>query len=250
MIHTFSRFEQKFVLTESQKIHIQKFLLEHMINDIYSQNNRPYHIYNYYLDNDNYEVIRHSVSKPAYKHKIRMRYYNDSVSEHSDVFLEIKSKAFKRVNKRRVQMTLETAKNYLVSGIKPTFSDYYDKQIFNEIDYLIKTSNSKPKTYIQYERIAYIDLKSDLRITIDSKLKYQPVSDNLEATNKLFDLVPNDIYLMEIKTGSSYPLWLVNYLSKHLLYSHSFSKYGRVFQHYIQGGSIDDLILYNKLSSN
>lgn len=179
-----------------------------------------------------------------------MRYYNDSVSEHSDVFLEIKSKAFKRVNKRRVQMTLETAKNYLVSGIKPTFSDYYDKQIFNEIDYLIKTSNSKPKTYIQYERIAYIDLKSDLRITIDSNLKYQPVSDNLTATNKLFDLVPNDIYLMEIKTGSSYPLWLVNYLSKHLLYSHSFSKYGRVFQHYIQGGSIDDLILYNKLSSN
>jgi len=250
MIHTFSRFEQKFVLTKAQKLHIQKFLLEHMINDIYSQNNRPYHIYNYYLDNDNYEVIRHSVSKPAYKHKIRMRYYNDSVSIHSDVFLEIKSKAFKRVNKRRVQMTLETAKNYLVKGLKPTFTDYYDKQIFDEIDYLIKTSDSKPKTYIQYERTAYIDLKSDLRITIDGNLKYQPVSDNLEAIGELLDLIPNDIYLMEIKTGSSYPLWLVNYLSNNLLYSHSFSKYGRVFQHYIQGGSIDDLILYNKLSSS
>jgi hypothetical protein len=250
MIHIFSRFEQKFVLNEAQKIQIQKFLLEHMINDIYSQNNRPYHIYNYYLDNDNYEVIRHSVSKPSYKHKIRMRYYNDSLSEHSDVFLEIKSKAFKRVNKRRVQMNLETAKNYLLKGIKPSFTDYYDNQIFNEIDYLVKRSNSKPKTYIQYERIAYIHLKSDLRITIDSNLKYQPVSDNLEATRNLIELVPKDIYLMEIKTGSSYPLWLVNYLSNNLLYSHSFSKYGRVFQHYIQGGSIDDLILYNKLSSN
>ena len=45
-----------------------------------------YGIYNYYLDTEGYEVIRHSIAKPSYKHKIRMRYYDDHVTRYPSLF--------------------------------------------------------------------------------------------------------------------------------------------------------------------
>jgi len=247
MINIFSRYERKFLLTLEQKQNIDKFLKAHMSYDIYSPSGETYGIYNYYLDTEGYEVIRHSIAKPAYKHKIRMRYYDDHVTHDTQVFLEIKSKADKRVNKRRIQLSLEDANKYLIAGKKPVLNDYLSHQIFNEIDYLIKKEGLSPKTYIEYQRIAYIDTNSDLRITIDSNLWFQDVEYNLGLKGIRTPLIPDDLFLMEVKTGQGFPLWLVQYLSSQSLFSQSFSKYGRAFQHYLQGGSVDDLTIYNKL---
>lgn len=246
MIHKFSRYERKILLTQEQKLHIQSFLEKHMLYDMYSKDGIPYQIYNYYLDTNDYEIIRHSLSKPTYKHKIRMRYYDDSHADNKQVFLEIKSKMNRLVNKRRIELDLLEANKYLLNQEKPNLKDYISQQIFKEIDYLIHATQVSPKTYIQYERIAYEDPKSDLRITLDSNLLYQSIGQNNQLIGEKLELIPPEYYLMEIKSAQNFPLWLVNYLTSQSLFSHSFSKYGSAFQHYIQGGSIDDLTIYNK----
>ena len=244
MNNIFSRFERKFLLTTEQKNMVTDFLTKHLVYDFYSPNGKSYGIYNYYFDTVDHEVVRHSVSKPAYKDKVRMRYYDDFMSLDTQVFLEIKKKAFSRVNKRRIQLSLEKANAYLLEGKDPEMDAYIDKQIFNEIDYLIKTTHIKPCTYIEYHRIAFADLNSDLRITIDNHLIFSHVDDKLRDLTPKTKLIPDDLYLMEIKSGQNFPLWLVAFLSEKALFSQSFSKYGRAYQHYLQGGSIDDLILY------
>ena len=54
MIHKFSRYERKILLTQEQKLHIQAFLEKHMLYDMYSKDGIPYQIYNYYLDTNDY----------------------------------------------------------------------------------------------------------------------------------------------------------------------------------------------------
>lgn len=247
MINIFSRYERKFLLTLEQKQNIDQFLKSNMAYDIYSPDGKAYGIYNYYLDTEGFEVIRHSIAKPAYKHKIRMRYYDNYATHDTQVFLEIKSKADKRVNKRRIQLTLGDAHTYLINNQKLSFNDYLSNQIFKELDYLIHKEDLSPKTYIEYQRVAYIDNHSDLRITIDSHLWFQDVDQKLELIGEKRPLIPGDLFLMEVKAGQGFPLWLVKYLSSQSLFSQSFSKYGRAFQHYLQGGSVDDLTIYNKL---
>lgn len=43
-------------------------------------------------------------------------------------------------------------------------------------------------------------------------------------------LLDPDLYLMEIKVPSAYPLWLVEILSDLKIYPSSFSKYGSVYE--------------------
>src|SRR5690554_1738129 len=159
---------------------------------MYSKDGIPYHIYNYYLDTNDYEIIRHSLSKPTYKHKIRMRYYDDSHADNTQVFLEIKSKMNRLVSKRRIQLDLLEANKYLVHQEKPNLKDYMSEQIFKEIDYLIHATKVAPKTYIQYERIAYEDPNSDLRITLDSNLFYQSVDQNNQLVSDKLELIPQE----------------------------------------------------------
>ena len=73
--------------------------------------NNSYSIYNIYYDTDDNSVIRHSISKPYYKEKIRLRSYMSPA--------ELKKKINKIVNKRRAIITLEEAYNFLEFGERP-----------------------------------------------------------------------------------------------------------------------------------
>ena len=56
-----------------------------------------------------------------------------------------------------------------------------------------------------------------------------------EAEGEL--LLSPDIYLLEIKTAESLPLWLVSLLSRTKIRPSGFSKYGRVFQTVLTRGA-------------
>ena len=52
-------------------------------------------------------------------------------------------------------------------------------------------------------------------------------------------LLPEDLTLMEIKTPTAIPLWLVEVLSKNNIRKQSFSKYGTVYQNLLRNKSIE-----------
>ncbi|MDO9630175.1 MAG: polyphosphate polymerase domain-containing protein [Acholeplasmataceae bacterium] len=241
----FNRYERKYIITTKQKNELISFISEHLISDPYSEDGKAYTIYNIYYDTNDFSIIRNSIQKPTFKDKLRLRTYTYPLLDDDLVFLEIKKKFEGRINKRRVTMTYKVAKDYMESGVKPTFEAYIDNQIMNEIDYFIKIHKAKPGAYIRYDRIAYMSKTDELRITFDHQILFrnQNISFNSNDGNPI--LSSKDLYLMEVKSEDNFPLWLARKLSEFELYSQSFSKYGKAYQHYLLGGTTDDYILYH-----
>lgn len=169
-IKSFKRYEKKYLLTGEQYEKLIPRLLEYMKMDDHCVNN-SYSIYNIYYDTDDNSVIRHSISKPYYKEKLRLRSYKIPQSPSDKVFLELKKKINKFVNKRRAIITLEEAYNFLEFGERPKCTDFITEQVINEIEYYLSHTKVNPTVYIGYNRIAFFGKEDkDFRLTIDSKI--------------------------------------------------------------------------------
>lgn len=169
-IKSFKRYEKKYLLTGEQYEKLIPRLLEYMKMDDHCVNN-SYSIYNIYYDTDDNSVIRHSISKPYYKEKLRLRSYKIPQSPSDKVFLELKKKINKIVNKRRAIITLEEAYNFLEFGERPKCTDFITEQVINEIEYYLSHTKVNPTVYIGYNKIAFFGKEDkDFRLTIDSKI--------------------------------------------------------------------------------
>ena len=98
-IEVFRRKEIKYVLSPEQYETLMKKLKGHVEKDQYYKST----ICNIYYDTDNYDLIVHSIDKPVYKEKVRLRSYE--VPKLDDyVFLEIKKKSFGIVGKEELNL--------------------------------------------------------------------------------------------------------------------------------------------------
>ena len=67
----FKRHEIKYIMTKEQQTIILEAMEPYMALDNYGRTT----IRNLYFDTDNYRLIRHSIEKPIYKEKLRIRSY-------------------------------------------------------------------------------------------------------------------------------------------------------------------------------
>lgn len=106
-----------------------------------------------------------------------------------------------------------------------------DTQIMHEIDYFLKFYNyPKPKILIACERNAfYIKDEPYLRLTFDENIRYktEDISLKKEAVGKA--IIPKGYRLMEFKTNSAMPLWLVDAFNKCDIKPQKFSKYATAY---------------------
>ncbi len=218
--NVFKRVEEKYVLNKKQK---EKFFQK--VNP-YLQPNRFFEatICNIYFDTQNYDLIVHSLEKPPFKEKIRLRSYNVPTLEDT-VYLEIKNKYKGIVGKRRVKMKLSEFYEYL-----NTKKYKQNNQIMREIDYYFTYYKLKPTLYIAYDRQSYMGADNpNLRITLDTNLRSRKEDLFLELGDAGKKYFKEEIYIMEIKTLGAMPLWLVQVLSELKIYPTSFSKYGSIY---------------------
>ena len=217
----FRRVEEKYLLSKEELDNLFFKIGDYIEPDDYFEST----ISNIYFDNINNDLIVNSLDKPIYKEKIRVRSYNNAPNLDSIVFLEKKDKYDGIVGKRRVKMTLRDFYNYIDNN------KYTDSQIMKEIDYFIKYYDLKPSIYIAYDRKSYRGKDNEnLRITFDANLRSRNEDLRLElgdAGKKYFE---DDYYIMEIKTLSSMPLWLVRSLSELNIFPTGFSKYGKIYE--------------------
>ncbi len=222
---TFKRYEKKYMINEEQYHQIKECLKDYTLSDEYGS----YTVCNLYFDTDNYEIIRHSIDKPVYKEKLRVRSYGIP-GENDRIFLELKKKYKKEVFKRRIHLTVKEFEDYIYKGIKPDKSE----QILAEIDYYINMYKPYPRIFIACEREA-LKGKEDknLRITFDRDIRYRETSLSLQQGSGGTRIVDENMYLMEIKAEGAMPLWLSGILNSMCIYPRSFSKYGYCFTNYL-----------------
>lgn len=233
-IEVFNRHEQKYLLDEDTFQKVIEVMDEYMMPDKYNVNHKPYTISNIYFDTEDDYLIRTSLSKPNYKEKLRLRSYGVP-SNDSKVFLEIKKKFNDIVNKRRTVIKLSEAYNFISSGKPPELKEYMNTQVLKEIEYFLQVYRLKPKVYLAYDRIAYFEkYNNDLRISFDKNIRTRRYDVALEDGDYGEALLPDGVYLMEVKTSKAMPLWLTDMLAKYNIKKRSFSKYGTEFIHQLQ----------------
>ena len=231
----FKRYELKYLLTVEQKAKIVAGMAPYMALDSYGHTL----IRNLYYDTDNYRLIRHSIEKPAYKEKLRIRSYGAPRPDET-VYVELKKKYQDVVYKRRLPLTEELAKDWL-SGQTPGPDD---SQIAREITYTRDFYETlHPVLFLSYEREAYYAKDgSDFRVTIDDHLQCRQDELTLSSTccsphpsqeTPSISLLDENLVLMELKCSGGIPLWMTEILSKERIYKTSFSKYGTAYRELI-----------------
>ena len=229
-ITTFVRKEKKYLITKEQRDSLLQILPKYMVFDKFCQNGNKYTVNNIYFDTPTFNVIRHSISKPVYKAKIRIRSYITEAKDTDIAFLEMKKKFKGVVNKRRIVGNLKDIESFIKDRTRPKFLSAEQKQIFNEIEYTIDTENVVPAVYLSYIRTALFDRNdSSIRLTIDEDIIARTGTVSLREKRYGTSILPENHYLMEIKVSGAFPLWLSHILTELNIHPTSYSKYGNFY---------------------
>ena len=188
----FKRYELKYLLTQEQKAKVLQAMEPYMALDQYGRTT----IRNIYFDTDNYRLVRHSIEKPAYKEKLRIRSY-DKADPDSKVFVELKKKYDSIVFKWRLSMGEEKAMVWDTGEMHCA----QENQISAEIDYFLEYYKTlHPVVFLSYEREAFYEKSGgDIRVAFDENILCRLEDISLEADVWGTPLLPEGMGLMEIK---------------------------------------------------
>lgn len=224
----FKRYEVKYMLNRQQYTALRSLMKNYMTADPHG----PGTIQSLYFDTPDYLLIRHSLEKPLYKEKLRLRSYGIATPE-TPVFVELKKKYDSIVYKRRIEMPESQAMDYLLHNHL-----VYDSQIAHEVDYCLRTyRHLAPKVLLSYEREAFYDkFNPDFRMTFDRNILWR--NNDLDLKSEIYgnSILNDDQILLEVKTAGAIPLWLVHFFSEQKIYKTSFSKYGTAYQTIMKNG--------------
>ena len=233
-ILTFQRHEKKYLLS-AEKYRELWLRLEPLLerDEFFSST-----VCSIYYDDENYSIIRHSIEKPVYKEKLRVRSYNVPQPD-GRVFVELKKKFQGIVYKRRVPMTAQQAEDYL-AGRAPAPRD---GQMIHEIDWFLHENKPRPKVFIACERLSYRARENkELRITFDRDIRWRDTDLHLTSGSHGEALLEDGQVLMEIKIPGAAPLWLAGLLSELSIFPQSYSKYGNCYKYKILENYVNGVI--------
>lgn len=233
----FSRTEVKFLLNDRQYAAVMRDIYSRMLPDPHTDREGLSTVMNLYYDTEDHQLIRHSLSKPTYKEKLRLRSYG-TVQPGDEVFLEIKKKVSGLVNKRRTGLLLFEAELYLARGQRPVVSPNINGQVIRECDVLLGRYALRPACFIGYDRAAYFSPEGDFRVTFDRNLRARRESLSLMDGDWGEPILDEQLCLMEAKAEKGLPLWFVQLLSREQIRGTSFSKYGAEFKSHLAAEAV------------
>lgn len=220
--NVFQRHEVKFLVTQAQREQLLGSIGQRLIPDAHGEST----ICNIYYDTPDFRLIRRSLEKPSYKEKVRLRSYGP-VHPEDTVFLELKKKYDGVVYKRRISIPEAWATAYMRGNLPQP----RDSQIGREIAYCCEFYKTlSPSVYLCYDRAAFYSAEDEnLRITFDQNIRWRRENLSLQKQPGGRPLLEPGQLLLEIKTPTAMPLWLVKALSRAHIRQTSFSKYGQAY---------------------
>lgn len=219
----FERYEKKYVITGAQKEKLLSAINGRLVPDEFGEST----VCNLYFDTPDYRLIRASMERPVYKEKLRLRSYGIP-DENSNVFVELKKKYKGVVYKRRINMTYGEAVDFLCRRNFPRA----DTQVYGEIAYFMGFYRSlRPTVSIFCDRTAYFSSEDrNVRVTFDRNIRFRNQMLDLSTGSQGVKLLDSGLYVMEVKTLGSVPLWFSSALGELEIYPRAFSKYGKAYE--------------------
>ena len=160
------RSEWKYCLTNQELSTLKSRLSEVLELDPHTPSCGRYFIHSLYFDDYKDTAIYTTNSGLAKRYKWRIRYYGDDLSY---IVLEKKEKLESRCHKKSCKLTLEEYES-IVSGNITDIVYETDKKLIKELAVDMLVRDYRPKVIINYERIAYVEPITNVRITFDMKI--------------------------------------------------------------------------------
>lgn len=216
------RNEFKYMLTNQQLSLLKNRISEVMELDPHTPQNGRYLIHSLYFDNHNDESVYTTNSGLSERYKWRIRYYGD---DKSFLVLEKKEKKNSRCHKKSCKLTIEEYECIVNGDIADLVYDT-NKKLIKELAVDMLIYGYVPKVIIDYERIAYVEEITNVRITFDMKISASYELENfLDEDYQNYYVLPSGENVLEVKFDYILPSHIRNIVESYCYTQTSFSKY-------------------------
>lgn len=202
-------------------------LLESRLKDIleldpYTGRNGKYCVHSLYFDDYKDTCVKENEAGVAVRFKWRIRYYEDLPDK---IHLERKEKYYGRCHKDSCSLTKKEFEALISGNVSEIFWKT-DKELLKRFCIDIMTKRFAPKVIIDYERTAYIEPISNIRITLDQNISASyAIEEFLTGNYQKFPIQEKQQQVLEVKFDEILPSYVRNIVCSYGFRQTSFSKY-------------------------
>lgn len=216
------RNELKFICTSSQIALIDNQLSSVLGVDENAGPDGRYTVSSLYFDDYRNSCVADNDSGVGNRAKYRIRVYDDKMDS---IRLEKKMKRSTLSMKTSSALTFYQYELLLNGEMTFDYADAADA-LLKEFTTIINSRRYRPKVVVQYERKAFVDVPSNVRITLDTNISASPETESLGDRYKpLFPVLERDIHLLEVKFDNVLPGYIGQIMKTNRLKQSTFSKY-------------------------
>ena len=154
--------------------------------------------------------------------KWRIRYYDDDLSY---LVLERKEKLDGRCHKKSCRLTIDEYFSIVSGNITDIVYDT-EKKLIQELARDMLFYDYRPKVIVDYERIAYVEEVTNVRITFDMKISASyDLEHFLDGNYPKYYVDGSGFNVLEVKFDEILPSYIKNIVESYGFINTSFSKY-------------------------
>ncbi len=193
-----------------------------MEKDSHTPDNGRYLIHSLYFDDYKDTSVYTTNSGLSKRFKWRIRYYGDDLDY---IVLERKEKINSRCHKKSCKLTL-TEYDKIISGNITDIVYDTNKELLKELARDMLIYDYRPKVIVDYERIAYVEEITNVRITFDMKISASYELEHfLDGDYTKFYIQETGENVLEVKFDDILPSYIRNIVESYGFNQTSFSKY-------------------------
>ena len=216
------RSEWKYTLTNQELSLLKSRLSEVMEIDSHTPPRGRYLIHSLYFDDYKDQSVYTTNSGLSKRFKWRIRFYDDDLSY---IVLERKEKIDSRCHKKSCKLTVDEYEKIISGDITDIVYDT-DKNLIKELARDVMLYNYVPKVIVDYERIAFVEEITNVRITFDTKISAAYDFDNfLNGDYIRYYIQPSNQNVLEVKFDDVLPSYIKKIVESYEFKQTSFSKY-------------------------
>ena len=181
-----------------------------------------YVIHSLYFDDYKDSSVYTVDSGLSKRYKWRIRYYDDDLNY---IVLEKKEKMNSMCHKKSCKLTIDEYQSIVDGNILDLVYDT-EKELIKELAKDIMIYNYVPKVIVDYERIAFVELITNVRVTFDLKIAASYELDKfLSGDYTKFYVQESCRNVLEVKFDDILPSYIRNIIESYGFNQTSFSKY-------------------------
>ena len=210
------------MLTNQKLSLLQSRISEVLELDPHTPKGGRYLIHSLYFDDYKDTSVYTVEAGLSERYKWRIRYYGYDLTY---IVLEKKEKKEGRCHKKSCRLTVEEYHTIVDGNITELVYDT-DKKLIQELACDMMTRDYRPKVIVDYERIAYVEEITNVRITFDMKISASYELEHfLDGDYTRFYVLPSGYNVLEVKFDDILPSYIKNLVESHSFVQSAFSKY-------------------------